>query len=384
MLMDAITTLPPAGAETTVAPSIAAGVTQQTVTMTSTDVTDVQSTLPPATGSGIVVQNMTSTQSANSLTTVTSGESVQPTPSVGAETVAGSQNTITPMTDSQTIPTTTLAEGNQGPSRTFPAVATGDSSGTSTSVPDESTQVSTDASMATAAATIMSMSQVPSTFATEVLTTINTPSPDSSAMIAAGASTDALEAASTVVADVTPADTPSATLSTVTMNSLTTVIPAILNSANATIPSPVTETTMVNGLISRTANTETSADTPEMTAANELAMTTDTDGAVNPGSTVVSPVPGTDATSGDLAENNTTIANSTMSPVDNQMAASLIDENTISSRKRKDLTDIVNSNTVKDESTDGSPNLRKRSARSPRGYFSSYPGQIQLTNIFFQ
>lgn len=369
---DAITTLPPAGAETTVVPSIAAGVTQQTVTMAPTDVTDVQSTLPPVTGSGIVVQNMSSTQPANSLTTVTSGESVQPTPSAGAETVASSPNTITPManTDTQTVPTTTLAV--EGP-QTSSAAAAGDS-GTSTSVPDQSTQVP-GASMATATTTV-STSQVPSTFATntEVLGTINTPSPDSSATIAAGASTDASEAASTIVANATPASTPGATLSTVTMNSLTTVTPAILNSANATIPSPVTETMMVNGLISQT-STETSAgNTPEMTAANDLAMTTDID-AVNPGTTVVSPVSGMNAVLGDLAESNTTITNSTMSPVDNQMAASLVDENTISNRKRKDLTDVVSSNTVKDESTHGSPNLRKREARSPRGYFSSYPDE---------
>lgn len=384
MLTDAVTTLPPAGTETTVVPSIVAGVTQLTVTMAPADVTDVQSTSPPVTSSETVVQSMPSTQSANSLTTVTSGESVQMTPSAGA--VAGSPNTFMSMadTDTQTIMTTTLAvEGDQR-SQISPTVAAGDS-GTSVSVSDEGIQVPT--STATAAATdtdtMVLMNQVSSTFATNT-EVLNMLSPDSSTTIAADASTDALEAASTTVVNVIPANmsTPNATLSTVTMNSLTTVIPAILNSANATIPSPVTETMMANGLISQS-STETSADTPagntpEMTAANDLAMTTNIDGAVDSGTTVVSPVPGT---TGDLAEENITITNFTMSSVDNQMAASLVDENTISNRKKKDLTDIINGDTVKDESTDGSPNLRKREARSPRGYFSSYPGQIQLTKI---
>lgn len=388
MLTDAITTLPPAGAETTVIPSIVANVTQQTVTMAPTGVTDVQSTLTPVTSAGIVVQNMSSTQSANSLTAVTSGESVQPTPSVGAETVTGSPNTITPManTDNQIPTTTMIIGGNQGPQT---SLIVGDT-GMNTSVSNERIQVATDASTGAATDTgmMVSMNQVPSTFATntEVPTTINMLSPDSSA----GASTDAFAASSTIVVNMMPANmsTPSATLSTVIMNSLTTVIPAILNSADVTIPSPVTETMMVNGLISQS-SIETSADTPagntpEMIAANDLAMTTmtSTDGAVNSETTVVPPVPGTNASN---LENNFTIANSTMNPVDSQMAASLVDENIISTRKKKDhLMDLINSYTVKDESTNGSPNLRKREARSPRGYFSSYPGQDQLTNIFFE
>jgi len=171
------------------------------------------------------------------------------------------------------------------------------------------------------------------------------------------------------------------------MNSLTTVVPAILNSANVTIPSPVTETMMANGIILQSSietSTDSSAgDTPGMTAANDLAMTTMTniDTAVNSATTVAASVPGTNATSSELIGKNF-IANSTMSSMSDQTAASLVDENTIlMNRKKKDL--IINSNTVKDESMDGSPNLREREARSPRGYFSSYPGQVQLTNIFF-
>ncbi|XP_071557260.1 uncharacterized protein [Temnothorax nylanderi] len=385
MLTGAITTLPPAGAETTVVPSTAADVTQQTVTMAPTGATDVQSTLTPVTSAGTVVQDTSPTQSANSLTTITSGESVQLTPSAGAETDAGSPNTITPMvnTDNQTIPTTTtMVEGNQGP-QTSSTVAASDTV-TSASDPNESVQVSTGASMATATDTDMlaSMStdvQVPSTF------TANTEVPTTTSMLSSGASsTDASAAASTIVVNMMPANTsaPNATLSTVTVNSLTTVVPAILDSANVTIPSPVTETMMVNGVISQS-NTETSTDTPAgnnpgMTAANDLATTTMTniDGAVNSATTVVSPIPGTNATSGNLAGNNFTVANSTMSSLDNRTAASLVDENTISmNRKKKDLTYIINTDTVKDESTDGSPNLHKREARSPRGYFSSYPDE---------
>jgi len=64
--------------------------------------------------------------------------------------------------------------------------------------------------------------------------------------------------------------------------------------------------------------------------------------------------------------------NSTM---DNQMTASLVEGNTIfMNRKKKDLIDIVISNTVKDKLRDESLNIRKRETRSPRGYFSSYPG----------
>ncbi|XP_071634398.1 uncharacterized protein [Temnothorax longispinosus] len=383
MLTGAITTLPPAGAETTVVPSTAADVTQQTVTMAPTGATDVQSTFTPVTSAGTVVQDTSPTQSANSSTTITSGESVQLTPSAGTETDAGLPNTITPMvnTDNQTISTTTtIVEGNQGP-QTSSTVAASDTV-TSASVPNESVQVSTGASMATATDMMASMStdvQVPSTFTanTEVSTTTSMPSSGAS-------STDASVAASTIVVNMMPANTstPNATLSTVTVNSLTTVVPAILDSANVTIPSPVTETMMVNGVVSQS-NTETSTDTPAgnnpgMTAANDLATTmmTDIDGAVNSATTVVSPIPGTNATSGNLAGNNFTVANSTMSSMDNRTVASLVDENTISmNRKKKDLTDIINTDTVKDESTDGSPNLHKREARSPRGYFSSYPDE---------
>lgn len=389
-----LTTLPPAGAETTVVPATTAGVTQQIVTTAPMGAIDAQSTLTPITSAGTVVQN--ATQSANSLTAATSGESVQSTPAAGAETVAGSPNTITLMVnaDNQTIPTTTtmaIVDGNQAP-QTPSTIAAGDT-GTSTNVPNAGLQASTDASVTMAAATdagmMGSMStdvQTPSAVAmnTEIPTTTNMLSP---AMIVAGASTDALMSASTVVMRPANTSAPSATLSTVTMNSLNTVVPAIMNSANVTIPSPVTETTMVNGGISQS-STATSADTaagntPGTAAANDLAMTTtitDIDGAVNSATTVASSVPGAN-----LAENNFTIANSTTSPVDSQMTASLIDENTISmNRKKKDLADIIDSNTVKDELADGSPKLRKREARSPRGYFSSYPGQVQLTNIFFK
>lgn len=398
----AITTLPPAGAETTVVPSTAAGVTQQTVTTTApTGATDVPTTLIPVTTAGTVVQNTSSTtQSANSLTTTTtSGESVQPTPtpSAGAETVAGSPNTtITPMinTDSQTIPTTTVVAGDQGP-QTSSTVAAGGATGMSANVPNDGVQASTGADMATAAATdagvTVSMStEIPAT------TTMNMSSSDApmAAAIVADASTDSLAAASTLVVRMTPANTtiPNATFGTVTMNSLTTVVPAISNSANVTIPSPVTETMTVNGVISQSSTVGSSADapaenTPGMTAANDLpTMTmTNTDGAVavNSATTGVPPVPATNVTSGNPAGNNATVTNSTMNSTANQTTASLVDENMISmARKKKDLMDIINSNTVKDESTDGSSNLRKRKARSPRGYFSSYPDEgIWMQNL---
>ncbi|KAG5340159.1 ILEU inhibitor, partial [Acromyrmex heyeri] len=391
------TTLPPAGAETTVVPSTAAGVTQQTVTMASTSATDVQSTLAPVTSTGTIVQNTSPTQSINSLTAVTSGESIQPTSSAGAETVVGSPNTITPIvnTDSQIIPTTnvvTVAD-NQG-QQTSPTVTAGDSA-TSASVPNESVQPSTGAETTTAAATdagvTVSMSTDGSTFATntEVPMTTNTLSSDSPTAIVTDPSTDALVAASSVVINIMPANTtiPNATLSTVTMNSLTTVVPVKLNSANVAISNPVTETMMVND-VNLQSNTETSADTPigntlGMIAANDLTMTTmiNIDDAVT---TVVSPVSTTNANN--LAGNNVTIANSMMSSIDNETAVSLVDENTISNRKKKDIINlidsIINSNTVKDESQDRSPNLRKRKTRSLRGYFSSYPDEgIWMQNL---
>lgn len=381
MLTGVITTLPPAGVETAIVPSTAS-VTQQTVTMAPTGATDVQSTSIPVTSTEIVVQN---TSQSTDFLTVTPGESVQ-TPSAIAETAAGSPNTITPINiDNQTVPiTTTIVEDNQGLQTSSTAA------GTSTSVSNESVQSSTAATAADIG--INTDVQVPSTFAmnTEVPATINMLSSDSPTMIAAGASTDILAAARIVNLTSVNTSAPNTTLSTVTMNSLTTVVPAISNSANVTIPSPVTETMMANGVILQS-STETSTDssagnTPGMTAANDLAMTTMTniDSAVNSAATVAAPVPGTNATSSELAEKNFTIVNSTMSSMSNQTAASLVDENTIlMNRKKKDLLDIINSNTVKDESMDGSPNLRKREARSPRGYFSSYPGQVQLTNIFF-
>ncbi|XP_018338567.1 PREDICTED: mucin-17 [Trachymyrmex septentrionalis] len=399
----AITTLPPAGAETTVVPSTAPGVTQQTVTTTSTGATDVQSTLASVTGTGTIVQNTSPTQSINSSTAVTSGESIQPTPS--AETVVGSPNTITPIvsTDNQLIPTTNIVTvaGNQD-RQTSPTVTAGDSATSASSVPNDSVRPSTDPGTTAAAATdagvTISMSTDVSTSATntEVPMTTNALSSDySSTTIVADPSSDALVAASSVVVNMMPADTtiPNATLSTVTMNSLTTVVPVMLNSANVTISSPVTETMMVNG-VNLQSSTESSADTPVgntsgMTVANDLATTTVTNiddaVAVSSATIVVPPVSAT-TNANDLAGNNFTIANSMMSSIDNQTGASLVDENTISNRKKKDIINlidsIINSNTVKDESHDRPPNLRKRKARNLRGYFSSYPDEgIWMQNL---
>ncbi|KYM75687.1 Leukocyte elastase inhibitor [Atta colombica] len=386
----AIMTLPPAGAETTVVPSTAAGVTQQTVTMASTGATDVQSTLASVTSTGTIVQNISPTQSINSL--VTSGESIQPTSS--AETIVGSSNTITPIvnTDSQMIPTTNVVTvaGNQG-QQTSPTVIAGDSA-TSASVSNESVQPSTGAgTTATVIDADVTMNTDVSTFATntEIPMITNMLSSNSPTTIVTDPSIDALVVASLVV-NMTSANTtiPNATLNTVIMNSLTTVVPVMLNSADVTISSPVTETMMVNG-VNLQSSTETSADTPigntpGMIAANDLTMTTiNIDDAIAV-SSVTTAVPSVSATNANnLAGNNFTIANSMMSSI-NQMVASLVDENTISNRKKKDiinlLDSIINSNTVKDESHDRSPNLRK--ARSLRGYFSSYPDEgIWMQNL---
>ncbi|XP_011166012.1 mucin-5AC isoform X2 [Solenopsis invicta] len=393
-LTGAITTLPPAGAETTVVPSTATGTTQQTVTTTEpTGATGVQSTLTPITTVGTVNQNVS--QPANSPTTIASGESVQTSTTTGTETVADSPNTITPMTntDSQTIPTTTVVAVSGA--ATSPTAA-GDS-GTGSAVSNEnvvpmstSAGTTTTTAAADAGATVpMSTDvQVPSTSPPN--TEVPTNMPGTTTTIAADASTDSLAAASTIDVSMTPANVPipNATLSTVTMNSLTTVVPAISNSANVTIPSPVTETMMANGVISQSStapSVDTSAgNTLGMTAANDPATTMTTminiDDAIAVNSTMTAMANAT--SSGPAGNDLPPIANST-SPMNNQTTASLVDENTISmNRKRKDLADIINSNTVKDESTDGSPNLRKREARSPRGYFSSYPDEgIWMQNL---
>ncbi|KAL6263496.1 hypothetical protein P5V15_006287 [Pogonomyrmex californicus] len=363
MSTDVGTTLPPSGAETTIPSTATDASTQQTLTMVPTGATDVPSTLAPVTGDGAAVQNASPTQSANSTAAVTSGESVQSTTSAGAESVAGSPNTITPVVnaDSQTTPTTVAGVGDQSP-QTSPTVAA-DGAGTGEIVTSAIVSDAMAADMTTAAATdaggmvsTSTQAQVSSTVAmsTEAPMTTNTPS--SAAMIIAN--TDSLAAAIDV--NVTPANVTSpseAILNTVTTNSLTTV--AIASVANVTIPSPVTETTAdsVVSQPSTLADTpDTTADTtdiPGSTAANNLAMTTMTniDGAaaVFSATTVAPPVSTT---------------------------ASLVNENTISmNRKKKDLTDVINDNTVKQESTNESPNVRKRKARSPRGYFSSYPDE---------
>ncbi|KAL0103142.1 hypothetical protein PUN28_017459 [Cardiocondyla obscurior] len=372
MLMNA-TTLPPAGAET-LGPLTAANVTQLNVTMTPTNPPNMQSTLTPVTGAGIVAQNM-STQSGNASTAVTSGESVQSSPSAGTQTVAGSPNTITPMINlnNQTIATTTaMVDGNQSSQISSTVSNTGTSN-----VPNEGIQASTGAN-ATAAVGISpdmmlptsSTGQVSPSIITEVPRTEETMISDSSSMmIAMDESTDALMAASMTVVNTMPANmfASNATFSTVSMNSLTTVLPEILNGTNETIPSPVTET-MVNGVISQL-STEANiltGNTPGMITANDLAMTT-IDGAIVDNS--ATSVPEINATSGNLTENNLTIENSTMSSVDNQMAASFLNENMILMDREK--IDLIN--TVKDESTDESPSLREE--RSPRGYFSSYPDE---------
>ncbi|XP_028045080.2 cell wall protein PRY3 [Monomorium pharaonis] len=331
-LTGVMTTFPPAGAEVTVIPSDA---TQQTVTMAPTmSATDVQAT--PVTSVGTVVQN--TTQSVNSLTTVTSGESVQ-TLSTGAEIVANSPNaTITPMINAngQTIPTTTVV-------------------GISSGLPNENVQTSVGTGMTTAPANDAGVT-VPMSTDIQVSSALSSANSEVPATTNSSVSSGEMMSVNT--------STLSATLSTVSTNSLTTVVPAISNSANVTIPSPVTETTTANGATSAS-STETSIDTSAgMTTANDdLAMTTMTNinDAVNSATTLVPPV-------GNSFTNFTT---------------SLVDGNTIAmNRKKKDLTDVINSNTVKDESTDGSPNLRKRKARSPRGYFSSYPDEgIWMQNL---
>ncbi|XP_011646290.1 LOW QUALITY PROTEIN: probable GPI-anchored adhesin-like protein PGA55 [Pogonomyrmex barbatus] len=382
MSTDVGTTLPPSGAETMIPSTVTDASTQQPLTMVPTGATDVPSTLAPVTGDGAAVQNASPTQSANSTTAVTSGESVQSTTSAGAESVAGSPNTITPAVnaDSQTTPTTVAGAGDQSPQTSPTVAADGVGTGeivTSTIVPDATAADVTAAAATDAAGGMVSTStqaQVSSTVATSTEAPMTTNTPSSAAMIIAN--TDSLAAAIDV--NVTPANVTSpseAILNTVTTNSLTTV--AIANVANVTIPSPVTETTAdsVVSQPSTLADTPATTDIPGSTATNNLAMTTMTniDGAaaVFPRH----PVSVTNTTS-DLVENNLTIANTT-SPVDNQTTASLVDENTISmNRKKKDLTDVrINDNTVKQESTNESLNVRKRKARSPRGYFSSYPDE---------
>lgn len=391
-----------AGVETTIPPSTAATVaTQQTVTTPMA--ADVPTTSAPASTSGPVFQN-TPAQPASSLTTVTSGESVQPAPSTGAENIAGQlPNTATTPMDSQTSSSTVsmvVVAGNQNPqmSTTVGDIATNEpAASTESNVGNTNTNTPAIANMnirvPTGAGTILTESgaEVPSTFATntEMPVVMNATSPNSSAV---ETSTEATAAASTIVANTVIGEISNTAIS----NSPTTVTPI----TPVTIPNPASGMMMDNSIVPQqnteppmtpsiplgdTSGTVTTIDltTASMTGADSTLASVSLGGPET--TTVISPVPATNGTSDDLARNSNNSTIAAAASIDNQTVASLVvDENTIAmSRKKKsiqtelelEMRDVTNDNTVKDESTSNEPaELRKRKTRSPRGYFSSYPG----------
>lgn len=319
-----ITALP---SETTITSSTA---TPQNVTEEqSITVASLESTVP-------------SMSSPDSLSAVTSEESVQPT-------------STTIITNDQAFSTTVVAED-----------AGRDESVGNTMVPD-STENAKDANASddtTSNANIQAPQGIDRTTTAVDVLGDGTQRTDVSTAIN-------VDATSVNIASVTDEDT-------VTTNSLITAIStSLIGATNSTTPSPVIETTD-NSVISQSRMTSVSAElpagnTPEMIT-RDLATTPIIN--VNHDATTISSVQGinTTITSSDLVgdSNDSTIVNST----DNQANGNVVSTNRKKKGAEPDLKVVTNDGTVRGESTNrGSPNLRR--TRSPRGYFSSYPGTIR-------
>ncbi|XP_072742888.1 uncharacterized protein Ir93a isoform X4 [Anoplolepis gracilipes] len=338
-----ITTLP---SETT----IAADAVQQNVTM---DVIDVQSSTVTSTEPAVP---STSTSTASSLPAVTFGESTQPA-------------STTVIADSQTNPITVLVANDQ--SSTVAAVDAGIETVANTIVPNAVTE---NAENANSNANV----QVPHGL-------------DTTTAADAGAMGDEIPtniSPTTIVVDATPVNNTFVTdANTVTSNSLIPAISTSLTSAtNLTTSSSVIEIMTDNSVFSQ--SNVTSMDAPPARNTSEIISPTrdvtmtpiinDDDATASVPTTTISSMQAISTTaSSDLVGNSN---DSAITDSMNNQTISSLKENAVSMKKESgpDLKVIMNDGTVKDES----PSLRERKARSPRGYFSSYPDEgIWMQNL---
>lgn len=361
--------------ETTITESIAPSVTtQMPVMVTVSD--DVQPTSVSATDTTIPFTGNTPTQTTNLLMTInsstTSGENTQM--STDAENVATSPNTI--MGSTSTEPTSTSMENQTSTvtmtmSTTQISTSTGDTATIAdTSVPGSSAVTESNGN---ANGVNTFSAQVPSS-TTDMSTMTSTATDDTNVT----ASMEMLAVADTV------------NMMSVNDTSVNSMMSAISSIANETaVPSSVNETIMDNMVSELNTGTLTSMNT---SAENIM---TETTGSARSSMINVDNNDVTVSSSGEMSPSDSTIMNSTMITrlMGNRTAASLVDENTISmNRKRKAIdiasrldrsrNSIASKNTVNtDKSTARrTSNFHKRSARSSRGYFSSYPGIVDQFN----
>lgn len=345
-----ITTLP---SEATITPATAMDITQQSVT---TDAVDVQSITVASSESAVL-----STSSATtSLPAIIFGKDIQPA-------------STTIITDSQTNPTTVLAADQS--TQVTSTIATED--------------VGTDETVANIIVPNAAMEnvenenpnaniEVPHGLDTTTAANVNAMGDE----IPTNISPTTITA---IVVDATPVNNISVIdANTVTSNSLIPTM-SLTSATNSTTPNPVIETMTDNSVFSQSSRILMDAlparNTPEIiTPTRDLAMTAiidvDDDATASATTMTISSIQTTNTTTPtDLVGNS----NNSADFMDTQVIASM-NGNTVSMNRKKkepesDLKVVMNDGTVKDEST--SPNLRERKARSPRGYFSSYPGTFE-------
>lgn len=368
------TTLP--SSETTLAPSA----TQQTVTTPMT-------ANAPTTTSAPASENT----AAAPLTIVTSAG--QPPAAIGAENVApntpvNTGQASTPAMDSQATSSSTMVTvvvaGNQSPQMPTAAgdVTTNEAAVAESNAGDASTNVPTIPPSVQADTTV-----VPETEAAPTPGTEKTP-----AVVTNPATAETEAAANTIAVNTT---TPGEIADTATSSPQVPLAPITPDTATSSpqVPvAPITPDTATIPTMDIVPNTEPSAtttpsvtsagDTSETTTAIDLTTASMTDAADASNAagaeatTVISSVPN-GTSPDDLVgnSNNSTIAASADNQAIGRKKKSIEREATELESKVRDGT---YGGTVKDESTSDRPaHLRKRPARSPRGYFSSYPGTIE-------
>ncbi|XP_029675160.1 probable maltase-glucoamylase 2 isoform X1 [Formica exsecta] len=353
MITLTITTLP---SETTIASATTVDITQQSVTM---DAIDVQSITVASSESAVLSTSST----VNSLPAVTFGKGIQPA-------------STTVIADSQTNLTTVLVAGDQSPQATSTIAA--EDAGTDKTVANI---IVPNAAMENVEnANSNANIQVPHSL--DTITAANASAMGDEIPINISPTTIAA-----IIVNVTPVNMSVTDANTVTSNSLIPAISTSLTSTtNLATPSPVIETMTDNSVFLQSSRTSVDAlparnTTPEIIAPiRDLAMTAiiniNDDATASATITTISSIRATNTTTPtNLVGNSNDSAFAGF--MDNQAIASTNGNVVSMDRKKKgsesDLKVVMNDGTVKNEST--SPNLRERRARSPRGYFSSYPDE---------
>lgn len=342
-----ITTL---SSETTITPATAMDITQQSVT---TDAVDLQSITVASSESAVL-----STSSAtSSLSAIIFGKNIQPASTTVITDSQSNPTTVLVATDQNPQVTSTVATKDVGTDETVAKIIVPNAAMENVENPNANIQVPHGLDTTTAANANAMSDEIPTNISPTTITTI--------------------------VVDATPVNNISVIdANTVTSNSLIPAISMSLPSAiNSTTPSPVTKTMTDNSVFLQssrilvealpTRNTTPKIITPKRDLTMPAIIDIDDDAITM----TISSIQATNTTTPtDLIANLSNSANF----MDDQVIASM-KGNTISMNRKKnesesDLKVVMDDGTVKDEST--SP-TRERKARSPRGYFSSYPGTLE-------